>query len=148
MNVDPKVDGKLNFFKRIIGSPATKPPRDTGCWHVEGNKLIVELKRAPELNEIGGAIRLESDELSTRVLLFRGDDNQLHAFCNKCTHAGRRLDPVPGAGTVQCCSVGRTTWDYEGNTLRNEENAHATVFPLVENDGFVTITLEGTDEAK
>jgi len=30
---------------------------------------------------------------------------------------GRRLDPVPGNRTVQCCSVSKTTYAYDPSVL-------------------------------
>ncbi len=33
-------------------------------------------------------------------------------------HIGhRRLDPVAGTGTVQCCSVGKSTYTYDGKKI-------------------------------
>jgi nitrite reductase/ring-hydroxylating ferredoxin subunit len=56
--------------------------------------------------------------LPIRVLVIRGDDGKFHAFHNRCTHIGhRRLDPVPGTGTVQCCSVGKSTYTYDGKKI-------------------------------
>ena len=43
--------------------------------------------------------------ITARTLVVHGDDGTFHAFANRCRHMGRRLDPVPGTETVQCCSV-------------------------------------------
>jgi len=107
---------KRSFFQRLFGKPATKPPQDPGCWSYAGGTVSVDLKRAPELGEPGGAVRLEGAALPKRVLVFHGDDGEYHAFINQCTHAKRRLDPVPDSGTIQCCSISKSTYDYSGQS--------------------------------
>ena len=98
------------FFQRIFGLPATQKPLDPQCWSFSDGKIMIDLKRATELKKPGGALRLEGGELSMRVLVIRGDDGKFHAFLNRCTHIGhRRLDPVLGTGSIQCCSVGKST---------------------------------------
>jgi nitrite reductase/ring-hydroxylating ferredoxin subunit len=107
-----------SFFQRILGLPATPRPPDPGCWRFDAGKIIVDLNRAEELSKPGGALRLEGGGLPIRVLVIRGDDGKLHAFHNRCTHIGhRRLDPVAGTGTVQCCSVGKSTYTYDGKKI-------------------------------
>ena len=109
---------KRNIFQRILGLAATSKPADPDCWQFSDGKLTIDLNKAPELKSTGGAIRLEGDNLSLRVLVVHGDDGQYHAFHNRCTHLGhRRLDPVPGTATVQCCSVNKSTYDLNGKNI-------------------------------
>jgi len=100
-----------SFFQRIFGTPATSKPLDPQCWSFSEGKILIDLNRASELKKVGGALRLEGGGLPIRVLVIRGNDGKFHAFHNRCTHIGhRRVDPVPGTGTVQCCSVGKSTY--------------------------------------
>ena len=106
------------FFQRIFGLPATQKPIDPQCWTFSDGKILIDLKHATELKKPGSALRLEDGGLPMRVLVIRGDDGKFHAFRNRCTHIGhRRLDPVPGTGTVQCCSVGKSTYTYDGKKI-------------------------------
>ncbi len=106
---------KRNIFKRILGIPVTSKPEDPECWNYSDGKLTVDLRKAPELETPGGAIRLEGRHLPERILVVFGEDEKLRVFRNRCTHVGhRRLDPIPGTGTVQCCSVNKSTYDFEG----------------------------------
>jgi nitrite reductase/ring-hydroxylating ferredoxin subunit len=107
-----------SFFQRIFGVPATSKPLDPQCWSFSDGKILIDLNRAMELKKPDGALRLEGGGLPMRVLVIRGDDGKFHAFHNRCTHIGhRRLDPVPGTGTVQCCSVGKSTYTYDGKKI-------------------------------
>ena len=80
-------------------------------------KVEIEWARAPELRKPYGAIRLEGQGLPVRVLVIYGIDGQYHAFRNKCSYMGRRIDPVVGTATIRCCGLFRSTFDYTGNVM-------------------------------
>jgi nitrite reductase/ring-hydroxylating ferredoxin subunit len=107
-----------SFLQRIFGLPATPQPLDPQCWSFSDGKITIDLNRGTELRKLGGALRLEGGEQPIRVLVIRGDDGKFHALHNRCTHIGhRRIDPVPGTGTAQCCSVGKSTYTYDGKKI-------------------------------
>lgn len=107
---------KRGFFQRLFGKAATNPPVVGDCWRydAEAQRIHVDLALVPELNQPSGAVRLEGESLPARVLLVHGEDGAFHAFCSQCTHGGRNLDPVPGTDTLQCCSLGKSTFGYDG----------------------------------
>lgn len=107
-----------NIFKRILGIPVTSKPADSDCWTYADGKVTIDLKKTPELQKPGDAIRLEGRNLPERLLVVLEEDGKYHIFRNRCTHVGhRRLDPVPGTRTVQCCSVSKSTYDFEGGNV-------------------------------
>jgi nitrite reductase/ring-hydroxylating ferredoxin subunit len=108
---------KRGIFQRLFGRCATPQPADSECWTCDGDRLEIDLARAPELAQPGGALRLENKGLKQRVLVVHGEDGGYRAFHNRCRHAGRRLDPVPGTETVQCCSVNKSTYGYDGQPV-------------------------------
>jgi nitrite reductase/ring-hydroxylating ferredoxin subunit len=109
---------KRSFFQRLLGIPQTQKPALTECWHYDTGKLVIDLQKVPELRSPGGAVRLEGKNLPTRVLVVFSEDQTYRAYRNQCTHFGhRRLDPVPGTNTVQCCSINTSTFDSDGKTL-------------------------------
>lgn len=106
-----------NFLQRLLGMPATSKPRDTGCWSFDGGVVSLDLSKAPELGDAYGAMRLEGKGLPYPLLITRGSDGSFHAIRNVCTHGKRALDPVPGTDTVQCCSIGTSTFRYDGTLV-------------------------------
>lgn len=135
---------KRNFFQRLFGISATSRPVEDDCWRYSDGKLVVELAKAGELNSPGGAIRLEGKNLPKRVLVVHGEDGEYRAFHNRCTHMGhRRLDPVPGTTTVQCCSVNKSTYDVEGNKIFGPTPQPITRFPVEKEEGRLIVSLTG-----
>lgn len=132
---------KRNIFQRLFGKCITQEPKDHGCWTYADGKVSINLDRAPELSRLGGAIRLEGHGLPERILVVHGDDDKYRAFHNRCTHGGRRLDPVPATGTVQCCSVGTSTFDYEGEVLAGSAKDPITIYPVDVEDKRLTVTV-------
>lgn len=131
-----------NFLQRIFGIPATRPPRDEGAWDLLHGEIVLDLNRLPELSRKGGAVRLEGKALPHRVLVVRAEDGSYHAFWNQCKHFGRRLDPVPGTKTIQCCSVNKTTYDLNGNVISGPGKAPVDKHLVRREDGKLVISLE------
>jgi len=121
---------KRSFFQRLFGKCATNPPTDPHCWSFKDGLVVINLALAPELQNKNGAIRLEGEELPLRVLVMRDFEGKFRAFENKCRHAGRRLDPIPDVGSIQCCSIGKATYDHTGQPLDEKIKEPVKVFPV------------------
>ena len=128
-------------LQRLMGKPATELPHDPACWTYADGRIIVDLTRAPELSERSGAVRLESPALPEHVLVFMGEDGRYHACRNACAHGGRRLDPVPNTFTLQCCSVGKSTYDYDGELLSGPAHGCVHPYPVRRDGGTLVVDL-------
>lgn len=106
----------VDFLKAVAGICRTKP-LSPDCWHVDGNRITVSADGVPDLALPGGAVYLAGKGLKKPILVVRDDNGNYHSFSNRCTHAGRKLDPVPGKQVLRCCSVSHSTFDYRGNNL-------------------------------
>ncbi len=133
----------MGILKKILGICRTPAPKDAGCWGYSPGKLDVNLDRAQELANQGGAIRLQGKELPNRVLVFYGNDGKFHAVTNKCTHiGGRRIDPVEGSETLQCCSVMGSTYSYDGEVISGPAKKPLTAYRVEHEDGKLIISID------
>ncbi len=105
------------IFRAIMGKCDTKE-LDPGLWSVENGVVRVKLGEATELSVKGGAVYLQGKGLDKPVLIVRTEDDRYLAFANKCTHAGRKIDHVPGESRLRCCSLSHSTYDYDGNVIK------------------------------
>lgn len=124
----------MKLIKRILGICETRQPSDAESWRYENGRITARLSRLPELGRPGGAVRLEGGGLPRRVLLVHGTDGRFHAVANRCTHMGRRLDPLPGKDRIECCSVSKSTFTYEGGPVSGAAKTPLETFS-VEVDG-------------
>lgn len=122
---------KRNFIQKIFGIPKTRNPAAVDCWEYDQGNLIIDLCQAPELMNPGGAIRIEGRALPVPVLVVHGDDREYRAYRNQCTHFGhRRLDPVPGTNTIQCCSVNKSSFDCCGQNVSGPAKHSVDCYPV------------------
>lgn len=131
----------MKILKRIFGICETKPPQNTDCWRYSGGNVEIDLSNIPELNEKNRAIYLEGKGLENRLLVLHGDDDVYYVFENKCTHFGRRLDPLPGKPLIQCCSIGKSTFDYTGANVSGSAKNPIKSFPVEKQNSTLIVKL-------
>lgn len=98
----------MGLLKRVLGICRTRPPADRYCWKPGDGKIEVDLARAAELGQPGGAIR---------------------------------LDPLPGEALVECCSVGKSRFDYTGARRSGSAKKPVKSLQVEAQDGKLIISL-------
>ena len=134
-----------NFFQRLLGRCATPEPADSTCWKYVDSEITLFLSKTPELSEPGSGVRLEGEALPERLLVVHGTNGQFLAFRNRCGHGGRRMDPMPDQPNVQCCSLGKTTCDYEGKVLSGAARESLKAYPVEFQGDILIIQLSDHD---
>jgi cytochrome b6-f complex iron-sulfur subunit len=131
------MSGIVDFFKAIAGICKTQP-LNPELWSKSDNTVTIKLGQVPELQLPGGAVYIKGADLKRPILIVRGNDNSYHAFRNRCTHGGRKLDPVEGKPVLRCCSVNHSTFDFDGNKLTGPAKGPIQVYKTeVQNDNLV-----------
>jgi nitrite reductase/ring-hydroxylating ferredoxin subunit len=103
--------------------------------------LKLDLESLPELENPGGAVRIEGDVLPNPILVFHGRDGQFYALKNACTHAGRMIDTAADGLKLEYCSLGSSTFDYQGNVLSGPATAPLRIYSIEDAGGILTITI-------
>ncbi len=132
--------GLGGFFKSVFGICNT-PRLPTEYWRQEGDQVCFRLSDAPELQAPDGAVYLAGAGLTAPVLVVNAGDQGFIAFRDKCTHGGRKLDPVPGQAQVRCCSVGKSTFTHSGEKVSGPAKGPITGYPVEVRDGELVITV-------
>ena len=132
----------IGFFKAILGICET-PPLDVGLWTAEGNQVTVRLGEASALAPEGGAARLEGSGLPSSVLIVHAGQDEYLAFENRCTHGGRKLDPVEGKQELRCCSVNHSRFDYQGNKLSGPAEGSLRRYAVEKRGEELIVILDG-----
>lgn len=131
-----------DFFKALFGICET-PPLDPELWTPGENQVTIRLAEAPGLAPVGGAVRLEGKGLVSPVLIVHGDAGEYLAFENRCTHFGRKLDPVEGESELRCCSLFHSRFDYQGSKLSGLAKGTLKKYPVEKRGEELIVTLDG-----
>ena len=130
----------MSIFKAVLGICDTKP-LGGDLWSLEGNKARVKLSQMPEPLQKGSAVYLKGGGLSKPVLLLRTGDDRYLAFEDRCTHFGRKIDPIPGEEKLRCCSIFHSTYDLDGKNISGAAKRPLTSYVVEQSDGDLIITL-------
>jgi len=130
----------VGFFKAILGICRT-PPLDAALWTAGGNQVTIRLDMTAALIPVGGAARLEGKGLVSSVLVVHAGGDEYLAFENRCTHGGRKLDPVAGKEELRCCSVNHSRFDYQGNKLSGPAEGSLKTYPVERRGEELIVTL-------
>jgi nitrite reductase/ring-hydroxylating ferredoxin subunit len=131
----------MKLLKRLFGICETPLPGNADAWKVENGDVRIDLARMPELKTAGSGVRLEGKGLHPRLMIFHGDDDQYHAVANRCTHMGRRIDTLAGSGTIQCCSVSKSTFTYDGQPVGGAAKTPLKTYPVAQKGETLTIKI-------
>ena len=110
-------------------------------WIFDDGMIVVDLASVPELSRGNKTARLEAKTLHECVLIIQGDDVQYYDIQNRCTHGKRRLDPVQGMQQVQCCSIGKSIYDYNSKIISRSAKNDIRTDPVIADNGKLVITL-------
>ena len=132
----------MEFLNRILGRCKTGQIKRRESWAVMDNTVVVDLNLAPELKKPESAARIEGKHLKQRLLVVCDSNGEYHAFANKCSHMGRRLDPLPGTDNLECCSVGRSVFTLAGQHRSGLAKEDLTVFRVEKRQERIVIFLD------
>lgn len=133
------VGTQTDLIDRIRGISDTPRLANDAAWDYSDNTLTLALDLIPELDEPGSGVRLEEDALPEPLLILHGVDGSYYVYINKCPHAGRKLDPA--GGKVECTSVSRSTFDYDGRVRSGPAEDDLTSYAVAVEGSQLVITL-------
>ena len=131
----------MGLIRRLLGICDTRAPADDTCWEVRDGTIVVDLDKATELRQKGDAVRLEKHGLGRKRVLLVHNNDGYNAYLNKCTHGGRRLDPLADGESLRCCSMGRTTYDTKGECVSGPGQKPLTKLDVEQGKGSLKIRL-------
>jgi nitrite reductase/ring-hydroxylating ferredoxin subunit len=136
-------EGITGFFKSLLGVCRTTR-LDPELWHLQGSMIRVKVGAIPELQSNSTAVYLEGNGLEDPVLIVHRDEGRYLAFSDRCTHMGRKIDPVPGQEILRCCSVSHSVYDFQGKVLAGPAKEPLTVYPTTLDSGELMVALKRT----
>jgi len=131
----------IGFFKALLGICETKP-LDAALWTLDGGQLRLQVAGRDEVMPKGGGVYVQGRGLERPLLVIRTEDDNYLAFTNRCPHIGhRKVDHVPDRRILRCCSLGHSTFDYDGRRLGGPAKESLLRHPVTADGGDLVVNL-------
>lgn len=108
--------GSLGFFGAIPLCCGT-PRLSAESLKYEGDRLLVDLEKAPELRRAGLAAAIVDAERKLNLIVARTGKNDFVVLDRACTHGGAPCTYSHKRRTLQCTSLNHAEYDLRGTLL-------------------------------
>ena len=96
------------------------PPAPEGSTRLQDGRLYVTLSAVGALLGVGRAVKCTlqgMDGIERKLIIVRPAEAEYRAFADACTHNGKELNYLHGAGLLACC--GRSSqFNLAGNVIK------------------------------
>ena len=133
----------MNSCSMITGV-SNMPEVSEESYTIDGNQIQIDLTLVPELQEIGGSVKLKhgnGDEELIKVLIARRGENEYLSIENRCTHGGREIAYDHELQCLQCVSVSHSKFDLQGNVTGGPAPGPLTVYQNILKGNSLVIDL-------
>ena len=118
----------LSGCSTITGVGKT-PPIDTDAYSVEeGPVVVVNLDKAPDLNAVGGSVKIIDSKLGDSLIIARVGEAEYVAASIHCTHRGVELEYRHDKGQFICSSAGSSAFDLKGNRIKGPAEKNLRIY--------------------
>lgn len=122
---------------RTMNGP--EAPRSTCCntpdlepasLTVEQDRLVVDLKKAPSLGEVGNAAYVTEERRSLKLILVRASPQKYFAVSRLCTHGGQTISYNRMRSMLQCNNFNHSIFDLAGQVVKGPAETPLKSYPV------------------
>jgi cytochrome b6-f complex iron-sulfur subunit len=131
----------MGIFQAILGICKTKQ-LDDELWSIKDGSLSFKLSDATDLAKEDGAVYLKKRQgMKDHVLVVHSGKDQYYAYKNRCTHFGRKIDPIPSQKKLKCCSINHSQFNMDGEVLSGPAKGNLVRYKISKDGDTVNIDL-------
>jgi len=118
------------FTLPVLGNMVTSCDSNEGPLINSKNSLIISVADYPELTEIGGSVKVRSNDFNygRHVIVIKIETLTYKTFTSKCTHQGCEVN-LPVNGEIFCECHGSVFSDIDGSILQKPSGGES-ILPL------------------
>lgn len=105
---------------------------------VQGKKVVLPLASLPDLGEPNSFAKVYVRELANPILLFEGEEKNLHAILSTCSHSGCEVRKLR---TKFECPCHGSEYDLRGNVMRGPAPDPLESFEVRRDAGAIEIRI-------
>jgi nitrite reductase/ring-hydroxylating ferredoxin subunit len=127
---------------------ASRPASDTPTapaesYRIQDGRVYLAMFKVGDLLDVGGAVKFAldgADGSERKVIVVCPGEEDYRAFADACTHNGKELNYLHGAGLLACC--GRSSrFDLTGEVLRGPAEVALSRYRVWRQDGELVIEV-------
>jgi Rieske Fe-S protein len=92
------------------------------AFKVEPTQLIVSLRKALGLNQVGGSVKVQIankiQKTTLKIIIVHHKQGEYKAYSDYCTHRGKELNYLHDEQVLVCSSFGHSQFDIDGNAIK------------------------------
>lgn len=143
-------DGGLERRRFLQGSLAmagvvplccSTPVIGAGSVQVDGDRLTIDLKKAPELGRVGSAAAVVDLARGVNLIVAHTGKHEFAALDRSCTHGGAQCTYNHKRRTVQCTSLNHAEYDMKGTLLHGRTHGNLRAYEVRQRGAFLEIRL-------
>jgi Rieske Fe-S protein len=130
----------------MIGGISGTPEILSDAWKVDGDDLVIDLKKVESLRDAGGSGKLAIDSRGNgdvkKIIIIHHKKGEFKAFADCCTHGCRELNYLHDKGQLECSSFGKSTFSVQGPVINGpaEDPLETYNLLLVENKIIINLS--------
>jgi nitrite reductase/ring-hydroxylating ferredoxin subunit len=119
----------LAFFA-VFPLCCTTPILSSDAVTFEAGKLIIDLRVASELAQVGSAAAVVDTDRRLNIIIARPAKRQFVALDRSCTHNGAQCTYNHKRRTVQCTSLNHAEYDLSGTLLHGRTHGNLCAYKV------------------
>jgi Rieske Fe-S protein len=106
------------------------PDLEAASLTVEPDRLVIDLKKAPSLGEVGNAVYVTNEAKSLKLILVRAGRGEYFALSRMCTHGGQTISFNRKRGVLQCNNFNHSIFDLGGGIVKGPAETPLKSYPV------------------
>lgn len=115
------------------------PPESVGF---EGATLVLDLRRIPDLREVGSACAVVDAGRGVNIIVARSDARHYVALDRSCTHGGAQCAYVHRRRRLRCTSLNHAEYELDGTLLHGRTHGNLRAYSVRLDGARLRIALE------
>jgi Rieske Fe-S protein len=130
----------LNSCATITKNGRT-PAIDADSLTFSDNILTIDLSKEPNLDIVGGAVKIKHDDIPNGIIIARVDENRFAIASLLCPHRGVEVEYDHSQNQFKCASLGSSKFTQEGKYISGPAKEPLKEYEATLEDNVLTIKI-------
>jgi Rieske Fe-S protein len=106
------------------------PEIAAGAYMIEGARLRIALDQTPELDKVGGSVKVTDGNLTEPLIIARVADREYVVAAIKCAHRGVEVEYKHKDKNFKCASLGSSRYSLAGSKIKGPAKGPLKIYEV------------------